>query len=129
VTPLSVPAPSVVHMRNTTHHLVHALALVPGRRRLAARLGLEPRAWSLAAFPLAVLVVFLAWGGWLYPLRQDTIGAAGNPLAEDSHSRGAWGGPTLVAAWFAHAMAALGTQVVRMAAIRRSHARPLVEAS
>lgn len=31
-------------------HLLHALALVRGRRRLAARLGVEPARWSPAAF-------------------------------------------------------------------------------
>lgn len=45
---------------------------------MAARLGLTPRRWSPVAFPLAVLVVFLVWSGWLYPLRPDTIGALGH---------------------------------------------------
>lgn len=107
---------------------MYALALVPGRRRLAARLGLEPRRWSLAAFPLAVLVVFLVWSGWLYPLRPDVIGAAGHPLTADPLLRGAWGGPTLVGAWFVHAMSALGIQVICMAVIRRLHGRTLAEA-
>jgi hypothetical protein len=29
-------------MKDTTKHLLHALGLVPGRRRSAARLGVEP---------------------------------------------------------------------------------------
>lgn len=74
---------------------MYALALVPGRRRLAARLGLGPRRWSLTADPLL---------------------------------RGAWGGPTLVGAWFVHAMTALGIQVICMAVIRRLHGRTLAEA-
>lgn len=120
----SLSPPSVVHMKHTTAHLVHALALVPGRHRLAARLGLEPRRWSPVAFPFAVLVVFLVWSSWLYPLRPDAIGALGHPLTADPLLRGAWGGPTLVGAWFVHAMAALGIQVICMAVIRRLHGRP-----
>jgi hypothetical protein len=33
-------------MKHTTKLLLHALALVPGQRRLAARLGVEPARWS-----------------------------------------------------------------------------------
>jgi hypothetical protein len=108
-------------MKHTTTHLLYALALVPGRRRLATRLGLEPRRWSVVAFPFAVLVVFLVWSSWLYPLRPDTIGSVGHPLTADPLLRDAWGGPTLVGAWFVHAMAALGIQVICMAAIRLLH--------
>jgi hypothetical protein len=115
-------------MNNQLKHLVYALALVPGRRRLAARLGVEPRAWSVVAFPFAVLVVFLIWTSWLYPLRPDAIGAVGHPFTADPLLRGAWGGPTLIGAWFVHAMAALGMQVICMAVIRRLHGRALVDA-
>ena len=116
-------------MKHTTNHLLLALALVPGRRRLATRLGVEPRRWSVAAFPLAVLVVFLVWSGWLYPLRPDTLGALGHPFTADPLLHGAWGGPTLVGAWFVHVMVALGMQVVCMAMIRRLHGGRLVEAA
>jgi hypothetical protein len=115
-------------MRSTTNHLLLALALVPGRRRLAARLGIEPGPLALAAFPLAVLVVLLVWSSWLYPLRPDAIGAVGHPLTADPLLRNAWGGPTLVGAWIVHAMTALGIQVICMAVIRRLHGRKLVEA-
>ena len=115
-------------MKHKTTHLLYALALVPGRRRLAARLGVEPRRWSPAAFPFAVLVVFLIWSSWLYPLRPDALGAVGHPFTADPLLHGAWGGPTLIGAWFIHAMAALGIQVICMAVIRRLHGRTLVEA-
>jgi hypothetical protein len=128
VTTRSPRVPSVVHMKRTASHLVYALALVPHRRRLADRLGLEPRRWSVVAFPLAALVVFLVWSGWLYPLRPDALGAIGHPLTDDPLLRGAWGGPTLLGAWFVHAMVALGMQVICMAVIRRLHGRTLVEA-
>jgi hypothetical protein len=115
-------------MKNQLSHLIFALALVPGRRRLAARLGIEPRPWSILAFPFAVLVVFLIWSGWLYPLRPDAIGTVGHPLTADPLLRGAWGGPSLIGAWFVHAMVALGMQVICMAAIRRLDGRTLVDA-
>lgn len=115
-------------MKRTTHHLLYALAIVPGRRRLAARLNLSPRPWTLAAFPFAVLVLFLVWSSWLYPLRPDAISAVTHPFTPDKLFDNAWGGPTLVGAWFVHAMAALGIQVTCMAVIRRLHGRVLVEA-
>jgi hypothetical protein len=110
-------------MKQATHHLLLALAPVPGRRRLAARFGFEPNRWSVAAFPLALLVVYLVWAAWLYPLRPDAIGAIWHPFTADHRFDGAWGGPTLVGAWFVHAMAALGMQVICMAVIRRLHGR------
>jgi hypothetical protein len=115
-------------MKHKANHLLYAFALVPGRRRLAARLGVAPTRWSFAALPFAVLVVFLVWSSWLYPLRPDALGALGHPLTADPLLHGAWGGPTLVGAWFVHAMAALGVQVICMAVIRRLHGRTLVEA-
>jgi hypothetical protein len=114
-------------MKNTLSHLRYALALTPGRRALAARLGFAPRRWSLLAFPFAVLVVFLVWSGWLYPLRPDSIGAIGHPFTPDPAFDGAWGGPTLVGAWLVHALVALGMQVICMAVIRRLHGRRVVE--
>jgi hypothetical protein len=125
VTISSVLSPTVVVMKHTVNHLLYALALVPGRRRLAARLGIEPSPWSFAGFPLAVLVVYLVWSCWLYPLRPDAIGAIGHPFTADPLLRGAWGGPALIGAWFVHAMAALGMQVVCMAGIRRLNGRPV----
>jgi hypothetical protein len=115
-------------MNQTAAHLLYALAVVPGRRRLAARLGFQPRPSSLAAFPFAVLVVFLIWSSWLFPLRPDAIGALGHPFTADPLLHNSWGGPTLVGAWFIHAMAALGLQVICMAVIRRLNGRVLVEA-
>ncbi|MFL6124174.1 hypothetical protein [Actinophytocola sp.] len=115
-------------MKHNAMHLLYALTLVPGRRHLAARWGLAPGPLSFAAFPFAVLVLFLIWSSWLYPLRPDAIGAVGHPLTADPLLRGAWGGPTLIGAWFVHAMAALGMQVICMAAIRRLQGRALVEA-
>jgi hypothetical protein len=115
-------------MKRTAHHLLYALALVPGRRRLAERLGYSPRLWSLAAFPFAALVIFLTWSSWLYPLRPDARSAIDHPFTADRIFDNAWGGPTLIGAWFVHAMAALGLQVICMAVIRRLHGKVLVEA-
>lgn len=110
-------------MNQTLSHLV--LALVPSRR-LAARLGFTWRPRVLAALPPALLVAFLVWSGWLYPLRPDTIGTLGHPFTGDPGLAGAWGGPTLVGAWFVHAMVALGMQVICMALIRLLHGRARV---
>ncbi len=74
---------------------------------------------ALVAFPLAVLVVFLVWSGWLYPLRPDAIGALGHPFTADPRFTGAWGGPALAGAWFVHALVALGMQVVCVGVLRR----------
>lgn len=115
-------------MKRIAQHLLYALAIVPGRRSFAARLGFSPRWPSLAAFPFAVLVVFLVWSSWLYPLRPDAFSAVGHPFTADHIFDGSWGGPTLVGAWFVHAMAALGLQVICMAVIRRLHGTVLVEA-
>jgi hypothetical protein len=112
-------------MTRTLRHL--AYALVP-TRGVAARLGFSWRPVVALAFPVAVLAVFLAWSGWLYPVRPDAIGALGHPFTADPRFSGAWGGPTLAGAWFVHAMCALGMQVVCMASIRRVHGRPHVEA-
>jgi hypothetical protein len=95
-----------------------AYALLP-TRRTAARFGFAWRPAALAAFPVAVLVVFLMWSGWLYPLRPDTVGAVGHPVTADPALAGAWGGPTLLGAWAVHALVALGMQVICMAMIRR----------
>jgi hypothetical protein len=115
-------------MKRTATHLLYALALFPGRAQLAARLGFSRSPWSLAAFPFAALVLFLTWSSWLYPLRPDAIATVGHPFTADPLLNNAWGGPTLVGAWFVHAMAALGLQVICMAVIRRLHGRTLVEA-
>lgn len=115
-------------MTRVAHHLLYALAVVPGRRRLAARLGFSARPWTLAAFPFAVLVLLLTWSSWLYPLRPDAITALTHPFTPDRAFDDAWGGPTLVGAWFVHAMAALGMQVICLAVIRRLHGKVLVEA-
>lgn len=117
--------PNVGPMTRTLRHL--ACALVPSRG-LAARFGYPWRPAALLAFPFALLVVFLTWSGLLYPLRPDSIGAIGHPFTTDARFDNAWGGPTLVGAWFVHAMGALGMQVICMALIRRLHGRTLVEA-
>lgn len=80
--------------------------------------------------PLLALIVFLVWSGELYFLRPDAIGAMGHPFTADPRFDHAWGGPTLVGAWFVHAMAALGMQVICVLIIRglgrlRARARPV----
>ncbi|GIM91128.1 hypothetical protein [Paractinoplanes toevensis] len=65
------------------------------------------------AFALAAMQLFLAWSGYLYPLRPDTIAALGHPFTPDRQVLpGAWGGPTLAGAWAVHAAVALGSQAV-----------------
>ncbi len=71
---------------------------------------------SLVAFVSALLVVYLVWAGWLYPLRPDVIEHLAHPFR--SALPGAWGGPTLIGAWFVHATSAIGMQVLAMAVIR-----------
>jgi hypothetical protein len=100
----------------TLHDLGYAL--VP-TRGVAERFGYGWRPAATAAFPFALLVLFLTWSGWLYPLRPDAVGAVGHPVTADPAFAGAWGGPTLLGAWFVHAMVALGMQVICMAVIRR----------
>ena len=73
---------------------------------------------GLGAFVAALLVLVVTWSGWLYPLRPDAIGALGHPFTADPLFDNAWGGPTLVGAWFVHALVAVGIQVVCLAAIR-----------
>lgn len=103
-------------MKRTLSQLAYALVPVSG---VAARFGFRWRPAALVAFPFAVLVLFLTWSGWLYPLRPDTLGAIGRPVTADPALAGAWGGPTLLGAWVVHAMVALGMQVICMAVIRR----------
>jgi hypothetical protein len=112
-------------MTHTLRHL--AYALLPSRG-LAARFGFSRRPAVFLAFPFAALVVYLTWSGLLYPLRPDAIAGLAHPFTEDALFAGAWGGPTLVGAWFVHAMCALGMQVVCMASIRWLHGRKRAEA-
>lgn len=112
-------------MKRTLSHL--AYALVP-TGWVAARFGFRWRPAALGAFPFAVLVLFVTWTSWLYPLRPDAIGAVGHPFTADAMFANAWGGPTLVGAWFVHAMAALGMQVICIAIIRRLTGRATPDA-
>jgi hypothetical protein len=67
---------------------------------------------------LVALVVFVAYSGYLYPLRPDASFAIGHPLSADSRFAHAWGRPTLVGAWFVHACVALGIQAGCLLALR-----------
>ena len=106
-------------MKRTLSDLGYAIAALPmgagGRRRLARRLGITPRRRvplpvvpAFVAFVAAVMVLFLTWSGWLYPLRPDVIGALGHPFTADPLLAGAWGGPTLVGACVVHAGCSTG---------------------
>jgi len=121
-------------MKRTLNNLAYAVLAVPmsaaGRYGLAARLGIDQPHRTrlgplpvLAALPLVALVLFLTWTSWLYPLRPDAIAAIGHPFTADPIFDHAWGGSTLVGAWFVHAMAAFGMQVICMAMIRRLNGR------
>lgn len=72
---------------------------------------------TLVAFALGLLILFLTYSGYLYPLRPETLPHLAHPFTP-VFGPGTWGGPTLIGAWFIHAMAALGIQVVALAAIR-----------
>ncbi|MEU4237416.1 hypothetical protein [Actinoplanes sp. NPDC026619] len=68
---------------------------------------------ALLAFAAAAMQLFVAYSGYLYPLRPDTIAAIGHPFTPDPQVLpGAWGGPTLVGAWAVHSAVALGVQVL-----------------
>jgi hypothetical protein len=71
---------------------------------------LLPAAVSLA---VVAMQLFCVYSGYLYPLRPDTIAALGHPFTPDPQVlSGAWGGPTLVGAWFVHACVAFGIQAI-----------------
>jgi hypothetical protein len=85
----------------------------PGRRagpaRVIAHSLLVGLPGLVAAF-LVALVVVVAYSGYLYPLRPDASFAIGHPFSADSRFDHAWGGPTLVGAWFVHACVTFGIQ-------------------
>jgi hypothetical protein len=90
----------------------------PGAVRVLAHgaLVLVPAA---VAFAAVLLQLFVAYSGYLYPLRPDTIAAIGHPFTPDTRVLpGAWGGPTLAGAWFVHACVAFGIQVVCAVVVR-----------
>jgi hypothetical protein len=100
-------------------------ATKPPANPLLTWLRIEPRPSplrTLAAAPFVVLAIYLVFRGWLYPFWPDTIGALGHPFTADPGLDGAWGGPTLVGAWFVHAGIAAGLQVVCLLTIRAFHA-------
>jgi hypothetical protein len=90
----------------------------PGAARVLAHsaLVLIPAAVALAA---VLMQLFVAYSGYLYPLRPDTIAALDHPFTPDRQVLpGAWGGPTLAGAWFVHACVALGIQVLCAVVVR-----------
>jgi len=97
-TALPAPRPAVARRARVIRVIAHSmLVLVP----------------AAAAFVAVLLQIFCAYSGYLYPLRPDTIAALGHPLASDTQVlSGAWGGPTLVGAWFVHSCVAFGIQVL-----------------
>jgi hypothetical protein len=89
--------------------------------RDVTRFGIHPRPGvlrALVAALLALLALYLAARGWLYPFWPDTIGAIGHPFTADPGLGGAWGGPTLVGAWAVHALIAIGVQAVGYLIVR-----------
>ncbi len=68
---------------------------------------------ALLAFLAVVMQVFVAYSGYLYPLRPDTFAAIGHPFTPDPEAlSNAWGGPTLAGAWLVHSAVAFGIQTV-----------------
>jgi hypothetical protein len=87
----------------------------PGRVGLATALTLP---LALVSFLIALLILYLAWFGELYPLRPDTIAYLGDMFRPFPGGEDSWGGPTLVGAWIVHAMVAIGLQAAGLALIR-----------
>jgi hypothetical protein len=72
----------------------------------------------LVSFLVALLILYLAYFGELYPLRPDTIAYLGDMFRPFPGGEDSWGGPTLVGAWIVHAMLAVGLQAAGLALIR-----------
>jgi hypothetical protein len=87
----------------------------PGRVGLATALTLP---LVLVSFLVALLILYLAWFGELYPLRPDTIAYLGDMFGPFPGGEDSWGGPTLVGAWIIHAMVAVGLQAAGLALLR-----------
>lgn len=73
---------------------------------------------SLVAFVAALLVVYLVFAGWLYPIRPGVIEHITHPFTKTTDLDGAWGGPTPAGAWLVHAAVAVGLQLLALALIR-----------
>jgi hypothetical protein len=86
-----------------------------GRVGLATALTLP---LTLVSFLVALLILYLAYFGELYPLRPDTIAYLGDMFRPFPGGEDSWGGPTLVGAWIVHAMLAVGLQAAGLALIR-----------
>jgi hypothetical protein len=96
--PVSPPDPAPTRSAGAVRVIAHSTLM------------LLPAAVSLA---LVALQIFCFYSGYLYPLRPDTIAALGHPFTPDPQVLAeAWGGPTLVGAWFAHSCVACGIQVL-----------------
>ncbi|HVK24822.1 MAG TPA: hypothetical protein VM677_25985 [Actinokineospora sp.] len=89
---------------------------VPRRQRVGGALVALPL--GIVAFAVTAVGILVTFAGYLYFLRPDTIAAIGHPFTADPILATAWGGPTLVGAWFVHSMVALGIQVVAVAVVR-----------
>lgn len=73
---------------------------------------------GLVAFAAVVLAVFVAFSGYLYPIRPDVIETIGHPLSSDPALEKAWGGPTLLGAWAVHALIAAAVQTAALLLVR-----------
>ncbi|MEU8348752.1 hypothetical protein [Streptomyces sp. NPDC048845] len=73
---------------------------------------------ALVAFAVVGLCVFGVYSGYLYFLRPDASFALGHPFTPDHRFDASWGGPTLVGAWFVHALVVLGFHVLAVPLVR-----------
>lgn len=73
---------------------------------------------AMVSFACGLLVVYLVFAGWLYPMRPDVIDHIGHPLTATTGLDDAWGGPTLLGAWAVHALVAAGLQALSLAVVR-----------
>jgi hypothetical protein len=82
---------------------------------LATALTLPP---TLLSFLVALLILYLAYFGELYPLRPDVIAYLDDMFRPFPGGATSWGGPTLLGAWIVHAMIAVVLQAAGLALLR-----------
>ena len=89
---------------------------VPRRRGVLGALATLP--FGVIAFALTAIGVLTVYSGYLYFLRPDAISALTHPFTADPIFANAWGGPTLIGAWFIHSCVAFAIQTLAVVAIR-----------
>lgn len=73
---------------------------------------------SLLALIITVVGLLTVYTGELYPLRPDAIGHLDAMFTSYPGGEDAWGGPSLIGAWFVHALVGAGLQALALATVR-----------